>query len=297
MATQVQFRRGTTSQNNSFTGAAGELSVDTDKNTLRVHDGSTAGGEEILSVDATQTITNKTPNQSWIPASDSAYDLGSPTNKWRSLYLSGSTLYLGGVVLKDVGGVLTIVDSAGTALAGSFSTVNTTGNVTVGGDLTVNGTTTTINSTTLDVDDLNITVAKGAANAAAANGGGLTVDGAGATFNYASTGDKWTMNKPLDMGANDITTSGTFSGNASSADSAGNATASVTASRWATGRTIELTGDVTGTSGSFDGTANLSFTTALAANTVSSTELVSASTLTIYNSAGSVLKTIIGAGS
>jgi len=82
---------------------------------------------------------------------------------------------------------------------------DTSGNVSLGGDLTVtggltvNGTTTTINSTTLDVDDLNITVAKGAADAAAANGAGLTVDGASATFNYANTGDKWTMNKSLDV--------------------------------------------------------------------------------------------------
>jgi hypothetical protein len=67
-------------------------------------------------------------------------------------------------------------------------------------DLTVTGTTTTINTATLDVEDKNITVAKGAADSAAANGGGLTVDGAGATFNYASTGDKWTTNKGLDVG-------------------------------------------------------------------------------------------------
>ena len=71
--------------------------------------------------------------------------------------------------------------------------------LTLSGDLTVNGTQTTINSTTLDVDDLNITVANGAADAAAANGAGLSVDGASATFNYASSGDKWTMNKPLDV--------------------------------------------------------------------------------------------------
>jgi hypothetical protein len=44
MATQVQFRRGTTAQNDSFTGAVGELSVDTDVKTIRIHDGSTAGG-------------------------------------------------------------------------------------------------------------------------------------------------------------------------------------------------------------------------------------------------------------
>lgn len=80
----------------------------------------------------------------------------------------------------------------------NFTGTTTVADLTVTGDLTVDGTTTTINSTTLNVDDINITVASGAADAAAANGAGLTVDGANATFNYASSGDKWTMNKPLD---------------------------------------------------------------------------------------------------
>ena len=47
MPTQVQFRRGTTTQNNSFTGAVGELSIDTTLDTVRVHDGSTAGGHRL----------------------------------------------------------------------------------------------------------------------------------------------------------------------------------------------------------------------------------------------------------
>tara|TARA_B100002019_G_C21263805_1_gene598251 strand:- start:1726 stop:2841 length:1116 start_codon:yes stop_codon:yes gene_type:complete len=71
------------------------------------------------------------------------------------------------------------------------------GNLTVTGDFTVNGTQTVLNTSTLTVDDLNITVADGAADAAAANGAGLTVDGASATFNYNSSFDKWTMNKGL----------------------------------------------------------------------------------------------------
>jgi hypothetical protein len=41
---QVQLRRGTTTQHGSFTGAVGEVTVDTDLDTLRVHDGSTVGG-------------------------------------------------------------------------------------------------------------------------------------------------------------------------------------------------------------------------------------------------------------
>jgi len=44
MAKQVQFRRGTTSEHSTFTGAVGEITVDTDKDVVVVHDGSTAGG-------------------------------------------------------------------------------------------------------------------------------------------------------------------------------------------------------------------------------------------------------------
>ena len=72
-----------------------------------------------------------------------------------------------------------------------------TGTLVVAGNLQVDGTTTTINSTTVSVDDLNLTLASGAANAAAANGAGITVDGASATFTYDSANDRWAMNKDL----------------------------------------------------------------------------------------------------
>lgn len=44
MSEQWQIRRGTTAENNGFTGAQGELTMDTEKKQLRVHDGSTQGG-------------------------------------------------------------------------------------------------------------------------------------------------------------------------------------------------------------------------------------------------------------
>jgi len=44
MARQIQLRRGTTTQTASFTGALGEVTVDTDKDVAVIHDGSTAGG-------------------------------------------------------------------------------------------------------------------------------------------------------------------------------------------------------------------------------------------------------------
>ena len=93
----------------------------------------------------------------------------------------------------------------------SLTALTTTGAVIVGGDLTVNGTTTTINSTTLTVDDKNIELASGAADAAAANGAGLTIDGATATFQYVATGDKWAVNKNFDVTGN-IIVSGTVDG-------------------------------------------------------------------------------------
>lgn len=83
---------------------------------------------------------------------------------------------------------------------------NGTGKVIISGDLQVDGVTTTINSTTLDVDDINITLAKGAATAAAANGGGITLEGPtpNATITYTSADDAWNINKDLDIGDLDI---------------------------------------------------------------------------------------------
>lgn len=47
VATQVKRRRGTTAENDAFTGAEGEITVDTEKHELRVHDGVTQGGFKI----------------------------------------------------------------------------------------------------------------------------------------------------------------------------------------------------------------------------------------------------------
>jgi hypothetical protein len=44
MATQVQLRRGNTAQTSTFTGATAEITIDTDKETVVVHDGVAAGG-------------------------------------------------------------------------------------------------------------------------------------------------------------------------------------------------------------------------------------------------------------
>ncbi len=60
MPTVVQFRRGTTAQNNNFLGANGEISVDTTLNVLRVADAITLGGHALVGQNCVQTIANKT---------------------------------------------------------------------------------------------------------------------------------------------------------------------------------------------------------------------------------------------
>lgn len=60
MSTQVQYRRGSSSQNAAFTGALAEITVDTTNGTLRVHDGVTPGGSAQVGIAAVQTLTNKT---------------------------------------------------------------------------------------------------------------------------------------------------------------------------------------------------------------------------------------------
>ena len=73
------------------------------------------------------------------------------------------------------------------------------GDLIVRGNLVVQGTTTTINSTTVSINDLNIVLADSATNAAAADGAGITVNGANATITYDAATDRWDFNKAIDL--------------------------------------------------------------------------------------------------
>ncbi len=76
-----------------------------------------------------------------------------------------------------------------------------TGKVIIAGDLQVDGTTTTVNSTTVNIVDKNIQVATGSANDAAANGGGITIasgDG-NKTFQFEATGDNLGSSENLNL--------------------------------------------------------------------------------------------------
>ena len=86
-----------------------------------------------------------------------------------------------------------IVDNI--ALAGNCST---TGNFTVGGNLVVQGDTTTLNTATLTVEDKEVIIASGASSSSDADGAGIKVAGADASILYDHTGTQWEFNKPIE---------------------------------------------------------------------------------------------------
>lgn len=57
MSKQIQFRRGTASEHTTFTGAIGEITMDTTAKTLRLHDGGTPGGIPLAKHDGSNVNT------------------------------------------------------------------------------------------------------------------------------------------------------------------------------------------------------------------------------------------------
>lgn len=119
MATQVQFRRGTSAQHQTFKGALGEITVDTTKSSCVVHDAVTTGGFPLLREDGT--------NSSFALGSLSSCALKFASDANTGIISPGPdqlSLVTGGVAR------LTI-DSAGA--------VTIPGNVSISGDLNVTG--------------------------------------------------------------------------------------------------------------------------------------------------------------
>ena len=275
-------------------------------------------GDSFVSLTGSETLTSKTLTTPIIAEIDSGADITLDATADIILDAGGAD-----VLLKDDGtqygaltnssGELVVKSGSTTALTFSGANVTSSGNIVVGGNLTVNGSTTTVNSTNTTLDDNLLELNSGATSNA--NDTGIIMErgstGDNAIIAWDESEDKFivgtTTATASDTGNLSITT-GTLVGNiegnltgnvtgnvsGSSGSTTGNA---ATATALETGRTIGMTGDVVWTSASFDGSGNVTGVAALQANTVSSTELVSATTLNILDSSGSTVKTIIGAGS
>ena len=278
-------------------------------------------GDSFVSLTGSETLTNKTLTTPVISEIDSGGDIILDATADVILDAGGKDIifrYDGAqfALFTSSGGDLLLQSGSTTALTFSGANVTSAGNVTVGGNLTVNGSTTTVNSTNTTLDDNLLELNSGATSNA--NDTGIIMErgstGDNAIIAWDESEDKFivgtTTATASDTGNLSITT-GTLVGNiegnltgnvtgnvsGSSGSTTGNAATATTAAALTTGRTIGMTGDVVWTSASFDGSGNVTGVAALQANTVSSTELVSAVTLEIVDSGGTTVKTIIGAGS
>lgn len=91
--------------------------------------GANAGTLDRLTSQDLSKVVILNNNGSLVPSADLAYDLGSTSSQWRSLYLGTSTIYLGGTPLSVAGGVLTVNGSpvtGGGAALGDRLTAGTT---------------------------------------------------------------------------------------------------------------------------------------------------------------------------
>ncbi len=105
--------------------------------------------------------------------------------------------YLNGVT----SGIQTQIDNKASLSGATFTGAVSGTSLTLSGDLTVNGTTTTLNSTTISVDDKNIELGSVATPSdATADGGGITLKGAtDKTFNWVDATDAWTSSEHINL--------------------------------------------------------------------------------------------------
>ena len=147
MPTQLQLRRGNTAQTATFTGAVAEITVDTDKKTIVVHDGTTSGGFALalesaqldqfaftkanlafdranssfaqanLAYDLANTKYNSAGGTisgnvivtgNVTPTTDNVNSLGSPSKRWKDLFVGPGSINIDGIVIGNSGGQIVI---------------------------------------------------------------------------------------------------------------------------------------------------------------------------------------------
>jgi hypothetical protein len=201
MPTQLQLRRGTTVQHNSFTGVVGEVTINTTKKTAVVHDGSTAGGLELLRADMSNVFASATPTITSLNTSGNV-DIGG------NLTVTGTTTFNGGTITvgdADTDNVVFGADVNSNILPNTDNTftlgnsskkwsdvrsvlLTTTSDATIGGDIAVNGGDLTTSQTTFNL--LNTTATT------------LNVGGAATTISVGANSGTTTVNNNLTVTGN-----------------------------------------------------------------------------------------------
>ena len=128
------------------------------------------------------------------------------TNKTLTSPSVGTSLTTASTSFNLLNTTATTVNFAGAASTISIGSVTSTTTINdsliVTGNLTVNGTTTTIDTQTLQVEDKNIVLGYGSTSDVAVDGGGITLTGAtNKTFNWIDATDAWTSSEHMDLAA------------------------------------------------------------------------------------------------
>ena len=206
MASRIQIRRGTTTEwsNANPVVGQGELVYNTTLDQIKIGDGTTAFAslEYFPTLSDAQTFTNKTLTTPTINSplitGDGVVFEGDTDNAYETTLTVTDPTSDRSIVLPNVSGnVIT---------TGNLSEITSTGtltSLTISGNLTVNGTTTTINSTTLSVDDKNIELGSvDTPSDTTADGGGLTLKGStDKTFNWLNASSAWTSSEHIALAA------------------------------------------------------------------------------------------------
>lgn len=155
---------------------------------------------------------------------------------------------------------LNVLQSSNTQIATEDS-FQISGSLVVDGDLTVNGTTITINAESIVVEDKNIELGSGITTNANASGGGITLKGTtDKTFNWIDNTASWTSSENINLASGKV-----FKINGTEVLSANAYSGS--ASKWTNARVVTLDGDLSGNV-SIDGSANVTLTASIVANSV-----------------------------
>jgi hypothetical protein len=175
---------------------------------------------DVASLAGTETLTNKTLTTPtingptitdtgqtptihgiYLPAPHTIIFEGTTANDFETTLTAGEPTADRTITLPDATGTVALVANVAALSGATFTGAVSGTDLTLSGNLTVNGTTTNINSTNLVVEDKNIVLADVASPTdTTADGGGITLKGTtDKTFNWVDATDAWTSSEDMNL--------------------------------------------------------------------------------------------------